>query len=97
MSVAPTGLVASQVLSIALSASARARTAVDTASRWNLWSSRIELNQDNPSRRCARPNQIGCSEDASCNASVIWPFSRLQANAARRLSISVSARATSRW
>ena len=56
-----------------------------------LWSVRAASNQPSPSRMRPRASHSGCSDDASANASSISEFSRLHANAARRLSISVSA------
>ena len=78
-------------LSVALSASARARTAGATSAGCAFWSVRAASNQVSPSRMRPRASHSGCSDDASCDASPISEFSRLHANAARRLSISVSA------
>ncbi len=82
--------------SIALS-SARARTAVDSEAggTFGLPGSRIEPDAAPLAQNCARPYQIGCSEDASCNASLTMAIFPAPGDAAHRLSISVSARATS--
>ncbi len=78
--------------STALSASARARTAGATWKSVRASSSvRAASNQASPSWMRPRVSHSGCSDDASRNASSISAFSRLHANAARRLSISVSA------
>ena len=81
----------SSASSMALSASARARTAGATSAGCAFRSVRAASNQASPSRMRPRANHSGCSDDASANASSISEFSRLHANAARRLSISVSA------
>ena len=77
--------------STALSASARARTAAATSASCATSWVRTASNQANPSRTRPRASHSGCSDDASVNASSVSEFSRLHANAARRLSISVSA------
>ena len=74
--------------STALSASARARTAGATPGCCASRSARAVSNQVSPSRMRPRACHSGCSDDASANASSMSEFSRLHANAARRLSIS---------
>ena len=56
--------------------------------------SRTASNHASPSRMRPRVSHSGCSDDASCSACSMSAFSRLHANAARRLSISISACST---
>ena len=57
-------------LSVALSASARARTAGATSAGCAFWSVRAASNQVSPSRIRPRASHSGCSDDASCDASL---------------------------
>ena len=65
--------------SMALSASARARTAAATPACCASRSARTVSNQASPSRRRPRACHSGCSDDASANASSTSEFSRLHA------------------
>ncbi|COX30704.1 Uncharacterised protein [Mycobacterium tuberculosis] len=75
----------------ARSASARAYNPGSAPAGCASWSARAAANQASPSCRRPRARHNGCRHDANSNAWPVSPFSRLNAKAARRLSISSSA------
>ncbi len=85
-----------QSASRAASASARTRTSAAMGSAPPGWAARTASNQARPSSMRHRPSQSGCSEDVSRSAVSASDSSRLQPNAARRLSMSASSRLINR-